>query len=126
MKIGFDNQKYIELQSENRLVRGAAAVVTDSGGVQEETTVLGVPCLTIRPNTERPVTITHGTNRLVTRDGMPEAAEAALREGRPRSWPSGQLRGRRIPGGCPTPRRRSPPRNWRSSSRSTRYRPSDI
>ncbi|GAB2492753.1 UDP-N-acetylglucosamine 2-epimerase (non-hydrolyzing) [Nocardiopsis aegyptia] len=48
------------------LVRGSAAVVTDSGGVQEETTVLGVPCLTLRPNTERPVTITHGTNQLVT------------------------------------------------------------
>jgi UDP-N-acetylglucosamine 2-epimerase (non-hydrolysing) len=52
------------------LVRGAAAVITDSGGVQEETTVLGVPCLTIRPNTERPVTITHGTNRLVTIDEL--------------------------------------------------------
>jgi UDP-N-acetylglucosamine 2-epimerase (non-hydrolysing) len=50
------------------LVRGAAAVLTDSGGVQEETTVLGVPCLTMRPNTERPVTITHGTNRLVATD----------------------------------------------------------
>ena len=47
------------------LVRGAAVVVTDSGGIQEETTMLGVPCLTVRPNTERPVTITHGTNRLV-------------------------------------------------------------
>jgi UDP-N-acetylglucosamine 2-epimerase (non-hydrolysing) len=47
------------------LVRGARAVVTDSGGIQEETTILGIPCLTLRPNTERPVTITHGTNQLV-------------------------------------------------------------
>ena len=45
----------------------AAVVVTDSGGVQEETTFLGVPCLTVRPNTERPVTINEGTNRLVER-----------------------------------------------------------
>jgi UDP-N-acetylglucosamine 2-epimerase (non-hydrolysing) len=50
------------------LVRGAAVVVTDSGGIQEETTILGVPCLTVRPNTERPITITHGTNRLVEPD----------------------------------------------------------
>ena len=42
------------------LVRGAALVVTDSGGIQEETTVLRIPCLTLRPNTERPVTISHG------------------------------------------------------------------
>ncbi len=40
-------------------------VLTDSGGIQEETTVLGIPCLTIRENTERPVTIEIGTNRLV-------------------------------------------------------------
>ena len=53
---------YIDFLS---LVRGAALVVTDSGGIQEETTVLGVPCLTVRPNTERPITISHGTNRLV-------------------------------------------------------------
>ncbi|GAA2424393.1 UDP-N-acetylglucosamine 2-epimerase (non-hydrolyzing) [Actinomadura vinacea] len=58
-------------------VRGAAAVVTDSGGLQEETTILGVPCLTVRPNTERPITITHGTNRLVTfGDLVPETRKA--------------------------------------------------
>jgi UDP-N-acetylglucosamine 2-epimerase len=63
---------YIEFMS---LVRGAAAIVTDSGGVQEETTLLRVPCLTLRPNTERPITITSGSNRLVTR---PELAAAVL------------------------------------------------
>ena len=47
------------------LEAGAAAVVTDSGGVQEETTVLGVPCFTLRENTERPVTVRLGTNRLL-------------------------------------------------------------
>jgi UDP-N-acetylglucosamine 2-epimerase (non-hydrolysing) len=47
------------------LVEHAFAVVTDSGGLQEETTALGVPCLTVRPNTERPITISQGTNRLV-------------------------------------------------------------
>ncbi|HEU4988960.1 MAG TPA: UDP-N-acetylglucosamine 2-epimerase (non-hydrolyzing) [Gemmatimonadaceae bacterium] len=47
------------------LVAGARGVITDSGGLQEETTYLGVPCLTVRPNTERPITCTLGTNRLV-------------------------------------------------------------
>lgn len=47
------------------LERGAAAVITDSGGVQEETTFLGVPCLTLRTTTERPVTVTDGTNVLI-------------------------------------------------------------
>jgi UDP-N-acetylglucosamine 2-epimerase (non-hydrolysing) len=46
----------------------ATAVITDSGGIQEETTYLGVPCLTVRENTERPVTATMGTNTLVGRD----------------------------------------------------------
>ena len=46
----------------------ARVVLTDSGGVQEETTVLGVPCLTLRESTERPVTVTHGTNVVVGRD----------------------------------------------------------
>ncbi|MFI9840443.1 non-hydrolyzing UDP-N-acetylglucosamine 2-epimerase [Nonomuraea sp. NPDC051941] len=71
------------------LVRGAALVVTDSGGVQEETTVLGVPCLTVRPNTERPITITHGTNRLVTPTLLPAAAEKALADGA--ATPAGEL-----------------------------------
>jgi len=53
---------YLEFLS---LERNACLVVTDSGGVQEETTFLGVPCLTVRPNTERPITISQGTNRLV-------------------------------------------------------------
>ncbi len=61
-----------------RLLSAARIVLTDSGGIQEETTVLGVPCLTLRPNTERPVTITEGTNRLIGSD--PERVLAALDE----------------------------------------------
>jgi len=53
---------FLALQASARLV------LTDSGGVQEETTILGIPCLTLRDNTERPVTLTHGTNQLVGRD----------------------------------------------------------
>lgn len=62
------------------LERHASLVLTDSGGVQEETTYLGVPCLTVRPNTERPVTITYGTNRLVEakRDVLINAAKKLL------------------------------------------------
>jgi UDP-N-acetylglucosamine 2-epimerase (non-hydrolysing) len=50
------------------LMATATIVLTDSGGLQEETTILGVPCLTLRHNTERPVTITHGTNIMVGPD----------------------------------------------------------
>lgn len=50
------------------LQRSAAVVITDSGGIQEETTFLGVPCLTVRENTERPITVTIGTNTLVGQD----------------------------------------------------------
>jgi UDP-N-acetylglucosamine 2-epimerase (non-hydrolysing) len=65
------------------LQRNAAAVITDSGGIQEETTYLGVPCLTLRENTERPVTVQIGTNVLIGRDmGLLRAAtERALRNG---------------------------------------------
>ena len=57
------------------LIAKARLVLTDSGGIQEETTVLGVPCLTLRKNTERPVTITDGTNQLVD----PDDAAAIIR-----------------------------------------------
>jgi len=60
------------------LEASAGVVLTDSSGVQEETTVLGVLCLTLRDNTERPVTITEGTNRLVGRH--PDRIVAAARE----------------------------------------------
>ena len=61
-----------------RLMSAARIVLTDSGGIQEETTALGVPCLTLRENTERPVTISQGTNRLVGSD--PARVLAALDE----------------------------------------------
>jgi UDP-N-acetylglucosamine 2-epimerase (non-hydrolysing) len=73
-----------------RLQSHARVVLTDSGGVQEETTVLGVPCLTFRDNTERPVTITHGTNRLIGTD--PDRIVPAVREA---------LRARPQPGHVP-------------------------
>jgi UDP-N-acetylglucosamine 2-epimerase (non-hydrolysing) len=59
-----------------RLLTDAQMVLTDSGGIQEETTALGVPCLTLRENTERPVTVTEGTNEIVGTD--PQAIEAAI------------------------------------------------
>ena len=91
---------YLEFLS---LMNDARAVLTDSGGIQEETTVLGVPCCTLRTSTERPVTITEGTNRLVDpMDGQAilTAARAALRERsdgtrRPEYW-DGQASARII------------------------------
>lgn len=70
---------YVEFIS---LVADARLVLTDSGGIQEETTMLGVPCLTLRESTERPVTISLGTNRLVGADpeAAVRAAEAVLSE----------------------------------------------
>jgi UDP-N-acetylglucosamine 2-epimerase (non-hydrolysing) len=65
------------------LMDHAALVMTDSGGIQEETTVLGVPCFTLRDNTERPITIEQGTNLLVGADarGLLEAFEEFERTG---------------------------------------------
>ena len=59
--------------------------ITDSGGIQEETTYLGIPCATLRENTERPITVTEGTNRLVKPADLPTAVREAL-AGR---WPKG-------------------------------------
>jgi len=58
------------------LMREARLVLTDSGGIQEETTVLGVPCLTLRENTERPITVSEGTNIVVGTDPARIMAEA--------------------------------------------------
>lgn len=66
------------------LVRSAALVLTDSGGLQEESTVLGVPCLTLRNGTERPATVEQGTNRIVGKE--PEAILAAAAEALDRRW----------------------------------------
>ena len=70
-----DPLSYVEFMS---LVVDAAAAITDSGGVQEETTYLGIPCLTLRRNTERPITISEGTNRLVCPDTLLAILEGAL------------------------------------------------
>jgi len=69
------------------LTMHARFLLTDSGGIQEETTWLGVPCLTLRPNTERPITISEGTNELVTLDGLRDSVARVL-EGR---WKKGRV-----------------------------------
>jgi UDP-N-acetylglucosamine 2-epimerase (non-hydrolysing) len=75
------------------LMDGAALVLTDSGGIQEETTILGVPCLTFRENTERPITVSEGTNQLVGLDlvrlatAIDEVLSGEIVEGRtPELW----------------------------------------
>ena len=70
-----DPLPYVRFMS---LVTGAAAAITDSGGIQEETTYLGIPCLTLRENTERPITIEQGTNRLVRAETLALALARAL------------------------------------------------
>lgn len=81
---------YIRFMS---LVVNAAAAITDSGGLQEETTYLGIPCLTLRPNTERPITISEGTNRLVTPATLAAELRSALARthapARPEFWDGG-------------------------------------
>lgn len=67
------------------LVGKAKIVITDSGGIQEETTYLSIPCLTVRENTERPITITQGTNKLVSADTMLENVDKVLSG----DWPRG-------------------------------------
>jgi len=75
-------QSYVRFMN---LVSDAALVITDSGGIQEETTYLGIPCLTLRDTTERPVTVTQGSNRLVPPDRLLEhVARVAAGD-----WPTG-------------------------------------
>jgi UDP-N-acetylglucosamine 2-epimerase (non-hydrolysing) len=107
---------FIALQAAARLV------LTDSGGVQEETTVLGVPCLTLRDNTERPITLTEGTNQLVGRDperivktalsvlqAPPPPRSPALWDGRAGQRTAAALLSGRGPSGHPRPTDLVPP-----------------
>jgi len=75
---------YVDFMS---LVFNSGYVLTDSGGVQEETTYLGIPCLTLRENTERPITVTEGTNRLVSA----ELLASSLNEVFAGRWPKGRV-----------------------------------
>ena len=68
------------------LVTGARVVITDSGGLQEETSYLGIPCLTLRENTERPVTVTHGTNELIDAASLADNLDKVLSG----DWKTGQ------------------------------------
>ncbi|HEY5102380.1 MAG TPA: UDP-N-acetylglucosamine 2-epimerase (non-hydrolyzing) [Steroidobacteraceae bacterium] len=78
-----DPLSYVEFMN---LVMHATMAITDSGGIQEETTYLGIPCATLRENTERPVTVTEGTNRLL----KPFELLSAVREALAGKWPQGR------------------------------------
>jgi UDP-N-acetylglucosamine 2-epimerase (non-hydrolysing) len=67
------------------VVTGARMVITDSGGLQEETTYLDIPCLTLRDNTERPITVIQGTNKLMCADTLADHISQALKG----DWPKG-------------------------------------
>ncbi len=75
-----------------KLMSDAKVVITDSGGIQEETTILGVPCLAVRENTERPITVTEGINILVGTDtgrilnGYRESLNTTRPHSRPKLW----------------------------------------
>lgn len=81
-----DPQPYLEF---NYLAKNARAVITDSGGITEETTVMGVPCMTLRSSTERPETVTLGTNELLGID--PEALRPALNRLFDGEWKRGSI-----------------------------------
>jgi UDP-N-acetylglucosamine 2-epimerase (non-hydrolysing) len=95
------------------LVMGSRFLITDSGGVQEETTYLGIPCLTLRPNTERPVTVTQGSNRLCTPEDIPTMLDAIasgqltgttrpdLWDGKTSTRVADSIERRMTPSGCP-------------------------
>jgi UDP-N-acetylglucosamine 2-epimerase (non-hydrolysing) len=92
--LGFENSQiyfieplsYLEF---NYMVENSLAVITDSGGITEETTVMGIPCLTLRNNTERPETITLGTNELIGTD--PEAIRPAMEKLFSGNWKKGSI-----------------------------------
>lgn len=73
----------------NYLVKHAKAVITDSGGITEETTVFGIPCITLRKNTERPETVTMGTNKLIT--DFPNGFDEAIAEINSNCWKKGSI-----------------------------------
>lgn len=73
----------------NYLVKNCLAVITDSGGITEETTVMGIPCMTLRDNTERPETVTIGTNELLGTD--PKAIEPAFGKLFSGNWKKGDI-----------------------------------